>query len=286
MNSPSKLQVVIYSPDSQLLNPGRLIKGMFADVVKSKELAWRLMLRNIAGMYRQSILGIGWAFIMPVITTVTWMFLNGSGIVKMDETPVPYALYTFSGTLLWQIFVDALNSPIREIARSRSMLTKVNFPKEAIIISGIGEVLFNASIRLALIIPVLFIFKINPGFTSLFALLGVMVIVMAGVSLGLFLAPLGTLYLDIGKGILLLSTFWMYITPVVFPMKTEGFAGLIFQYNPMTYLITITRDLITGQPIIYLHESLTILAGIIILFFLAWVLFRIAMPHIIARIGA
>ncbi|MBC8487087.1 MAG: ABC transporter permease [Bacteroidetes bacterium] len=286
MNSSTNLPEVIYTPESQLRRPGMLIRNMFADIKNSKELAWRLMVRNIAGMYRQSLIGIGWAFIMPVITTMTWIFLNGTGIVKLDKTPIPYALYTFSGTLLWQIFVDALNSPIREVARSRAMLTKINFPKEAIIISGIGEVLFNASIRLLLIIPVLFIFKINPGFTAIFTLFGVIVLVIAGVSLGLFLTPLGTLYLDIGRGLMLITTFWMYITPVVFPIKTEGFAGFIFRYNPMTYLIMTTRDLITGQPLVFLPQFFIVLAGILVLFFIACILYRIAMPHLISRIGA
>ena len=166
------------------------------------------------------------------------------------------------------------------------MLTKINFPKEAIIISGIGEVLFNASIRLLLIIPVLFIFKINPGFTAIFTLFGVIVLVIAGVSLGLFLTPLGTLYLDIGRGLMLITTFWMYITPVVFPIKTEGFAGFIFRYNPMTYLIMTTRDLITGQPLVFLPQFFIVLAGILVLFFIACILYRIAMPHLISRIGA
>ena len=275
----------IYTSDSQLRSPLKLIKDMFYDVMDSKELAWRLMVRNISALYRQSIFGIAWAFILPLLTTFVWVFLNSSGLVKMEKTPIPYAVFTFTGTLFWQIFVDALNSPIREIARSRSMLTKINFPREALILSGFGEVLFNAYIRLLLIVPLLITFNINPGLFSLFTVIGVLVLVLAGISIGLFFTPIGTLYLDIGRGLTLITTFWMYITPVVFPMKTDGLAGIIFKYNPMTYLILTVRDSITGQPLLYLQEFVLVFIGVLFLLFFSWILFRISMPHLISRMG-
>ncbi len=276
----------VYTPETPVCQPWKLIKDMLTDIKNSKELAWRLMVRNIAGMYRQSILGIGWAFIMPLITTLTWIFLNGAGIVKVGATPIPYVLYTFTGTFLWQIFVDAMNSPIQQVLRSKDILAKINLPKEAIILSGIGEVLFNASIRLILIIPILFIFKVNPGWKGIFVLFGAIVLVMAGIAIGLLLTPIGTLFQDIGRGLTIATTFWMYITPVVFPMKTEGIAGLVFKYNPMTSLLMTSRDWLTGQMPVFLIEFYIVLSIIMVLIFAAFILYRISMPILIERMSA
>ncbi|MCI5150008.1 MAG: ABC transporter permease, partial [Candidatus Electrothrix sp. MAN1_4] len=133
------LKKTIYTPDSSLARPRKMLREMFADLNAGRELAWRLAVRDIQAQYRQAFLGILWAFILPLANTLAWIFLNSSGVVKVADTVLPYPVYVFSGTMLWAIFMDALNAPLQQTIAAKGMLSKLNFPREALIISGIYQ---------------------------------------------------------------------------------------------------------------------------------------------------
>ncbi len=104
------------------------------------------------------------------------------------------------------------------------MLAKINFPREALVMSGILQTLFNGGIKIALLLVVLLIFGIYPELDLLLFPLAVASLILAGTAFGLLLTPVGLLYTDIGKGLPLVLQFLMYVTPVVFPMPTGGWA--------------------------------------------------------------
>lgn len=76
MDHSQDLSVVVYTPASQVRNPGVLLRSMWRDLKDSRELAWRLFVRDISAQYRQSLLGIFWAFAPPVITSVIFIILQ------------------------------------------------------------------------------------------------------------------------------------------------------------------------------------------------------------------
>ena len=124
--NPMKLKAIsIYTPDSALRHPIRMLTDMFYDLFAGRELAWRLTVRDINAQYRQTALGLLWVFILPLAHTFTWIFLSGSGIVRVSETNLPYPVYVFSGTMLWAIFMDAVNSPLRQTTNAKQMLAKI-----------------------------------------------------------------------------------------------------------------------------------------------------------------
>ena len=73
------LKKVVYTSERGNKHPGRLFLDMFSSLIKSRELAIRFFIRDVSGMYRQSILGISWAFVEPITHTIIWIFLNYSG---------------------------------------------------------------------------------------------------------------------------------------------------------------------------------------------------------------
>jgi lipopolysaccharide transport system permease protein len=282
---PSQLQVTIYTPSSALAQPGQLVRKMLHDLWAGRGLAWRLFLRDTAALYRQSILGYLWAFLPPIATTATFVFLNSQQILSVGDTPIAYAPYVMIGTVLWQTFVDAMNSPLRAVAANRSMLIKMNFPREALILAGIMEVVFNLLIRLLLLIPVFFIFSIPLGGSALLLPLGVAALILLGTSIGLLLTPLGLLYTDVGRALAMIATFWMFLTPVVYPPPTAGFASALIAMNPVTPVIVTTRDWLTSQVATHLPGFLIVTAGAMFVFAIAWLIYHIAIPYLIERMG-
>ena len=286
MQNMKTKNITVYSPDSSIRHPARMLADMLHDVFAGRQLAWQLAVRDIRAQYRQAFLGIFWALILPLANTVTWIFLNRAGIVSVAETSLPYPIYVFTGTMIWAIFMDALNAPLVQTTAAKPMLAKINFPREALIMSGILQTLFNGSIKTGLVIVVLLLFGIFPDWHLLLFPLAVMSMILVGTTVGLLITPIGLLYTDVGKGIPLVMQFLMFVSPVVFPVPTAGWAAKIFELNPLIPLILVARDWLTGVPTESIWPFLSINLLFLVVLLAVSVIYRLAMPIMIERIGS
>jgi len=276
----------VYTSDSPLRRPGQLLRDMLKDISESRELALRLFLRNVKSKYRQTMFGYVWAFLPPVVTTVVFVFLNSQKIINVGETEIPYPAYVLIGTLLWQGFVDALNSPLRAMNESKSFLVKINFPREALVLAGVGEVLFSFTIRLVLFFAVFLWYRLSLPLSILLAPVGILALIALGLMFGLLLAPLGMLYQDLEKALPLITTVWLLLTPVVYPPLTNWPASLLSSLNPVSPLLVTTREMLTQGSFSHLTGFILISSMTCILLLLVWILCRLALPHLIERMGA
>lgn len=280
------LKETVYTPDSELRNMSRLLSSMWADLLASRELAWRLLVRNVSAQYRQSFLGYFWAFIPPLFTTLIWVFLNSQRILDVGDTGMPYPLFVLSGTVLWQTFADALDSPLKIVSESKSMLAKINFPREALILTSIGQVLFNFAVRLLLLIGIFAWYKVALPMTILLVPLGVISMILLGIMVGVLLTPFGILYNDVGRSIAIGTQAWFFLTPVIYPMPQASWAQRLVSLNPVTPLLQTTREWLIAGHTTQLTGFLWVSATSLALLVFGWVLYRIAMPHLIARMSA
>jgi lipopolysaccharide transport system permease protein len=277
--------LTVYTPESALLRPRALLADMVSDLWSSRELGWRLATRDLRAQYRESYLGYLWAFITPLATTMVWVFLNSSGVVTVADTGIPYPVYVFTGTMLWQVFVQALQSPIQETSAAKSMLSKLNFPREAILLAGIIKQLSAAGVKIVILIPAMILLGVVPDVRLAIFPLALLVLMLNGFALGLLMAPLGTLYNDIGRAIPLVGQFAMYVTPVVFAMPTEGSMAQVFKLNFVTPLILTARAWLTGMPSPMPTYFLLVAVCSLLLFMFAWLVYRITMPVLVERMS-
>ena len=280
-----KLSEVVYTPESQLRDPRKLFLSMWRDLLGSRELAWRLLVRNIRALYRQTMLGYLWAFLPPIFTTLTFVFLNSQKILSIGKTDIPYPAFVMIGMLLWQVFVDAMHSPLKIINQSKPFLSKIHFPREALIMAGLGEVVFNFLIRLVLLVVVILWYRLSLPSTIFWAPLGILALMLLGLMFGILLAPIGVLYMDIEKGLPLLSHIWLFLTPVVYPSPTNWPASIISRFNPVSPLISTTRDMLTTGSIDQMGSFSIIVALSFIILLLGWILYRLSIPFLIERIN-
>ena len=280
-----ELSVTVYSPESALADPRRLIKEMYQELRDSRDLAGALFKRDMKAQVRQSILGYAWLFFPPIATTLVWFFLNSSGVVKVADTGMPYPAFVMIGTLLWQAFLESLTKPIASLNGAKGMLTKLNFPRIAPVIAGIGQTALTSAIRLLLLIPVFIFAGVEASWTIVFFPLAYLSMVLVGVSIGSFLTPIGLLYTDIARAIGLLGQFAMYATPVVYPMATSGLLGEVNRFNPVTYLIEIGRATLVGGSFQHLPIALMISGCAFVFLLIGWAIFHVTVPRIIERMG-
>jgi lipopolysaccharide transport system permease protein len=214
------------------------------------------------------------------------VFLNYSGTIRLTDTGIPYPVYAFSGTLLWSILTEAINSPTSSTNAAKGLLSKINFPKEALIISGIYKLLFNSSVKIVLLIVFLVVYGVGFHWSVLLFPLAIAGIILFGTTIGLFITPIGMLYKDIAKIISLGLGFLMYVTPVVYVIPKEGILKTIMEINPFTPLILTSRDFIIGTSPEYLLYFIGIIAVSIPLLMIALVFYRISIPIIVERLSA
>ncbi|MEM6551187.1 MAG: ABC transporter permease [Planctomycetota bacterium] len=281
------LPVSVYEPGSGLRQPGVLLGTMLHDLKAARGLAWRLIIRNLSAQFRGAALGWAWAFLPPIAAAATFILLNATGILPVDEQiGMAYPVFVFIGTLLWQSFVDAIQRPLKVVVGSRSMLTKINFPREALLMAGLGEVVFNTLIRLSLLVVILLAFKTPPAWTFPLAALGLVTLILAGTVIGLLLTPIGMLYKDVQQAITMILGLLMFLTPVGWAVPDSGIRAFSVWINPAAAPLLGARDMLVTGSLQYLPHTLALLGISLVLMFLGWVLYRLSMPIIIERIGA
>jgi lipopolysaccharide transport system permease protein len=277
--------IVVYTPESPLRHPGQFVRAMAADIVASRGLAWRLFVRDVSAQYRSSLLGYMWLFVPPLVASLPFVYLNTAGVLRMEDTPIPYAAYATVGTIIWQTFVDALNSPLRTLNAARAMLTRINFQREAILLSGLLQVGFSFLMRLLLLVVVFAASGLTLAATAPLFLIGMLSVALTGFMIGLILTPPGLLYGDVQHSLPIASTFLMLLTPVLYPVPASGVAARVSGLNPLTPLVMTTRDWLTTGHSQYLYGFLVVTTITVTCLMVGWVSYRLTLPHLIARLG-
>jgi lipopolysaccharide transport system permease protein len=277
---------VVYTPESQMRRPRELFQQMWRDLLASRELAWRLMVRDISAQYRQSFLGVAWAFLPPIVMATGFTLANDANVINVGATDIPYPAYVMFSTALWQTFVEALNAPVQAVTVAKPMLARVNFPREALILAKVGEVFFNFAIKVILIVALFIWFHIPVTWTVILVPVALIHLVILGTFFGVLLAPLGILYQDVSRGITLVTGFWLFLTPVVYPVPSQGTFGFLVKLNPVTPLLVTARELATtgvvSNPLGFWVVSGLSFVGLL----LTWIVFRLAMPFVVERVSS
>lgn len=284
-SSDGQLELV-HSYESELRHPVTLVRHMWRDLLASRELAFNLMMRDIQAQYRQSLLGFIWIFFPPIVTALGLTLATRAQIINLGETDLPYPAYVMFSMTLWQTFTESLNAPIRATVSSMQMMTKINFPREAIILAKVGDVLFRFCIKLILIIGLFIWFQMPVTWSALLAPVGLINLILFGLFIGGLLAPLAVLYQDLQKIVGPVIGAWLFVTPVIYSVPEDGWFSTVVALNPVTPLLVTTRELATTglltQVMGFWISSAIGLVGL----GLAWILFRVALPHVVERMSS
>jgi lipopolysaccharide transport system permease protein len=260
--TPETLPVHTYSSERKfgLL---KTFKSLIKEFPVAHSLGYRFAERTIKSRYRQSLLGVLWAFLPPISTAIIWIILYESRVVNISDVGVPYPLFVITGTMLWSVFSTALLMPMQIMQANRSILVKINFPREALLVNAFYEILFNTGIAFIIIIAELLIFGVHVDFHSLLFIPAVFLLIFLGMALGLLLLPLSLLYKDVQFALPSVLQFAMYLTPVVYATPIYKGAGKILALNPVTPVLTSARAWLLGLdlsvPIILQRITVAIL---------------------------
>jgi lipopolysaccharide transport system permease protein len=278
-NDASDRELTTYSAASPLRLPHQFLRGLRRDLVVSRGLAWRLFLRDLRSQHRRSFFGYLWIVLPPLVTAAVWVFLDNRGVVSTAHGDVPYVLFVLIGTSLWQGFLDGLNVPFSKLDLAQGLLTKYKLPPEALVTTGILEVLFNQLVRMALLMVFYLVSGVSIPATIVFVPFGTLALVLLGIEIGSFLAPFGALYKDIPRAVQLATLALFFLTPIVY--SSDG--GLGTAINPVAVFLVTTRDwMLTGAG--GMTPALVFWSLVVVVLLPAtFAVYRLATPHLIDR---
>lgn len=275
-----------HTAESRLRHPVVLLRRMVGDLWASRHLAWEMFRRDIEGQYRQSILGVLMAF-LPALVTAAWCTLiEHARVINVPELELPYPAFVLMSMMIWTTFVDAMNAPMHGLLRELRALARASFPAEAVFFARFLDVAFNFGVKSILIAAAVVWFGLPIHWTVIFSPVSLFLVILLGMAIGLALAPINALYRDVGSSLNVVTTFWLFLTPVLFPLPKEGLAAQVVKFNPVSPLLSATRELATTGHLTE-PRGFFIMAVITPIFFLlSWIFFRIALPVVIDRTNA
>ncbi|HUE14626.1 MAG TPA: ABC transporter permease [Planctomycetaceae bacterium] len=226
------------------------------DLWKYRDLVFQLTLRNIKVRYKQTILGVLWAVLQPVLMTLVFAFTLRR-LIPDANGQLPYPIYVLSGLLPWIFFQTAVTSAANSVVSSEGLVTKVYFPRLAIPISAIAAALVDLAIAFVVLVGMMLWFGIKPTPSLALLPLAIGLLLASATGIGTLLAALAVSYRDFRHAVPFVLQAWMFATPAIF---LPGDGGTLSQFNPMTAPIELFRAVTLGLPIPW--QGVLLVAGV------------------------
>jgi ABC-type polysaccharide/polyol phosphate export permease len=223
------------------------LRAMVADLADYRELMFSMARRDFLLRYKQAVMGIGWAILMPVTYTLIFTLVFAR-VVKL-ETGMPYPLYAYIGLLGWNLFASSVRFSVNALVANSGLITKVYFPREVLPFSVVLVSLLDFAVGTVILAGLLVYYHVglHPQIVLLPVILVTHVAFTAAIAL---LVSMGNLfYRDVKYLIEIVLTFWMFATSVVYPVsRFGGKLASVLALNPMTPILDAYRSvLVRGE---------------------------------------
>lgn len=224
----------------------------FGELWRYRDLLLMLVWRNAFLRYKQSVVGVGWALIRPLLSMLVFTVIFGR-LAGMPSDGMPYPLFTYAALLPWTYFAGCLGGSAASLVGGAHVLTKVYFPRLILPLSELftGLIDFLVSLAVLAILMVWYRSSVTVSWPGLALLPLFMLAAMAtALAFGLWLTALSVRYRDIQQLMPFVIQIWFFLTPVVYPASLLPPAWrLVYSLNPMTGVVTGFRwALLGGAP--------------------------------------
>jgi len=237
-----------------------------------RELLYMLMMRRITVRYKQTVIGILWVLIQPLVAMTIFSVIFGT-LAQIPSDGVPYPIFCYSALVLWGLFAEGVSRAGSSLITEAQLITKVYFPRLIIPLAAVGSAWIDFTVSLFLLLPLAFFYGMRPGW-SLLLIPPIMVMTMVlATGIGTLLAALNVRYRDFQYIIPFLMQVWLYASPVIYSVQIVP-KSLVFWYylNPMSGFLDLFRFAITGQTAYsWLGFGWSMISAIAVFMIGAWV---------------
>ncbi len=226
-------------------------KGLAAlnlrDLWTYRELVYFMVWRDVKVKYKQTLLGMAWAVVQPVMTMIVFTFVFDK-VANLPTDGIPYPVFSFTGLLPWGLFVTALNQGSRSLVMHNNMVTKIYFPRLILPMAAVFAGMVDFFISLLILIGLMFYFKVTPAWGQLWTLpFFLLLALITALGVALWLSAINVKYRDVNQALPFITQFWLLATPVAYSFSSlSPTMQLVLSLNPMTGVVNGFRWALLG----------------------------------------
>jgi lipopolysaccharide transport system permease protein len=234
----------------EIVPPKGLAQLNLAELWRFRDLLYIFIWRDIKVRYKQTLLGIAWAILQPLIAMMIFSLFFGR-LMKVPSQGIPYPVFVYAGLLLWNYFYSALTDISTSLIGNENMIKKVYFPRIILPIAQATTPAVDFVFAFIVLLGLMWFYHYSPHWIGILILPVLLVMTLsAALGLGLFLAALNAKYRDIRYILPFFTQLLLFVTPVIYPIDIipERFQ-VIAMLNPLTGIITVSRSFLLGLPL-------------------------------------
>lgn len=250
---------------------------------KYRGLMYEIVRKNIKLQYRDSILGMFWTFLQPLLTTIVLVFIFGNVFGKSSSGVVNYPIYLLCGRLLYEFYSQSTKRAMRSIRNSASVIKKVYVPKYIYPISNVLSNFITFFISLIVLVCFIVFFCVtgkNPPHITAYILLSpipILILLILAIGIGLILCTLDVFFKDIDYLYEVFCLLLFYMTPIVYKIDALKISSKLFSYvlmaNPMYSITEMFRCCVLYGEMFNIHHLLYSLGFALVSLFIGLLVF-------------
>ena len=241
-------------PTIVITPPRRFSLPKVSELWEAREVLYRFGARDVTLRYRQTLLGVVWVVLQPLLTALVFALVFGR-VAKLSSGGVPYLVFSFVGLLAWNLFSGIISRAQGSLVSNRDLVSKVFFPRMLVPLATIYSCLVDFVVSTAFLIVLLIIYGINPGAAVVLSPIWAMMIILLASGVGLVTSALTVRYRDVGYFVPFLLQFLLYASPIAYSISNvPAKYRVIYDINPLTWLLQEFQWSFLHQPTPQLWE--------------------------------
>lgn len=245
-----------YTATELIIEAGHTERNYWRDLFRYRELFYFLAWRDVLVRYKQTVIGVLWAVLRPLLTMLVFTFVF-SRIAKLPADGIPYPVMVFAAMLPWQLFATSLTEGSGSLINNANLISKIYFPRLIVPASAVIVSFVDFAISMVLLALIMAAYGVWPGWSILALPLFTVLALLASAGAGIWLAALNVKYRDFRYVVPFIVQFGLYISPVGFssnivPAKWR----LLYDLNPMVGVIDGFRWAISNGATAFPRQSL------------------------------
>ena len=241
-----KRELTVNMSQEIIIEAGRAERQYWRDLWNYRELFYFLAWRDILVRYKQTVFGVAWALLRPLLTTFVFTVLF-SKVCKLPSGDAPYAILVLAAMLPWQFFSNALAEASNSLVSNSNLVSKIYFPRLVVPASAVITSLVDFLIAAVFLVVLMGWHQFAPNWRVVFVPVFTLMAFGAAMGAGLWLAALNVKYRDFRYVVPFIVQFGLYVSPVGFSSDVVPAEWrLLYSLNPMVGVIDGFRWAILG----------------------------------------
>jgi lipopolysaccharide transport system permease protein len=231
-----------------------------AHIWSYRELLYFLALRDLKIRYKQTVLGMLWVVLQPLLMTLIFAVVLGR-LIRVPSDGIPYPLFAYTGIMVWIFFSSAVSITSNSLVGNSGLITKVYFPRVIIPIATIIARLVDLLVSCIILVGLMIYYRVGFTFHILMVPFMILLVALLALALGMWSSAVNVKYRDVSLFLPVVIQLWMFVSPVVYPLSlVPPKYRLIYSLNPLVGVLDGFRAALLGQrfDLVAITLSLTI----------------------------